>query len=316
MANKQTAIASPLKRKALLVSLTISQWSARKLDRKITTETNKRYAATEDAGRYNKLLIGGSYLAELQGLVSEARLLHYRVTRPWADEGPRILPNALYENFSNNFRELKQKFEVAKKNFIRVYPEAVKQRQKQLNGAFDPADYPSVEEMEHKFQMTLRFMPLPDADDFRSDLDSEIVEDIRQEIAEASDQAVAGAMKATIEQIIATVGHMAERLKDYKPAEVEYAQPTRRKSGKGKRTTLEKAEGVFRDSLVKNVRELVDLLPAFNLTNDPELDKITKRMAKELCAEDADELRKNDKARKSVAKSADDILADVSKFLS
>ena len=56
------------------------------------------------------------------------------------------------------------------------------------------------------------------------------------------------------------------------------------------------------------------LLPAFNLTNDPEMAKIINRIVKELCVEDADVLRKNDLAREIVQKSADEIVAEVEKF--
>lgn len=100
-------------------------------------------------------------------------------------------------------------------------------------------------------------------------------------------------MQATAHDIIEVVGHMAEKLKEYKVQPGKY----------------------FADSLVKNVRELAELLPAFNLTNDPKLTRLTKRIVKELCAEDASVLRKDDDVRKSVAKSADDILADVRTLL-
>ena len=40
---------SPLSRKAVLVSVNISSWTARKLDKKVTDETNHKYKATKDA---------------------------------------------------------------------------------------------------------------------------------------------------------------------------------------------------------------------------------------------------------------------------
>ena len=112
---------------------------------------------------------------------------------------------------------------------------------------------------------------------------------------EMSEKVIDDAMKHTANQIIELVGHMAEKLKEYGTAK------------KGERK-------FFMDSLVDNVRELVELLPAFNLTNNPKLDQIAKRMAKELCAEDAQALRENEAARKAVAKSADEIVAEVGKF--
>jgi hypothetical protein len=162
---------------------------------------------------------------------------------------------------------------------------------------FNAADYPAPREIRAKFKLATKTFPVPEADDFRSDvLDAETVEDIRRELGETNDAVMADAMKHTAQQITEVVGHMAEKLNGYK------------KAGNSSRS-------FFSYSLVENVRELAELLPAFNLTNDPGLDAVAKRIKKELCAEDAETLRNDDKVRKSVAKSADDILRDVESLL-
>jgi hypothetical protein len=291
-------VASPLKRKTMLVSLNVSQWTARKLDKKITDETNRKYGATADAGRYNKLLIEAKRLAELTSLVSTARTLHYSMTKPWADEGPRVLPNMLYEKFAEAFRELKRKFDKAADEFARDYPQFVAERKAKLNGLFNPADYPHPCDIRSKFKLELKFLPFPDASDFRADLDDDVVADIRREIEETSRGVIDNAMQHTVRQIVETVGHMAEKLGEYKPGRKKDEPRT-----------------FFFPSLVENVRQLAELLPAFNLTDDPKLTAITKRIVSELCAEDVATLRKNDEARVAVAKSADDIVKEVSKFL-
>lgn len=296
--NMQTKIATPLSRKTVLVSVRISQWTARKLDREITAETNRRHNASKDAGRYNKLLIEAERMAELQGLVSTARQLHYTMTRPWADEGARILPNALYSKFTDEFRVLKRKFADAADRFCADYPRFIEERKAALNGAFKASDYPSVQDIRGKFRLELAVLPFPNAADFRSDLDDDTVADIKREITETSDKVIDDAMKHTFTQIAELVGHMATKLNE--------------QTAKGKKKGERK---FYMDSLVENVRDLAELLPAFNLTNDPKLTVITKRIQSELCVEDAKELRKNDEAAKIVAKSADEIVAEVSKFL-
>jgi hypothetical protein len=289
-------IATPLSRKAVLVAVNISQWTARKLDRRITAETNARYSAAADVIRANKLLIEAERLEKINSLVSNARKLHYSMTRPWADEGPRVLPNALYSKFTDAFRVLKREFAQAADEFCRDYPGFIEERKIKMNGAFNEKDYPPASEIRSKFALDMKVMPFPDAEDFRADLDDDTVADIKREIAETSGKVVDDAMKATADQIVELVGHMAEKLKEYKTN-----KPGERK--------------FFLDSLVDNVRDMVELLPAFNLTNDPKLTAITKRIANELCVEDAKELRKNDAAREAVAKSADEIVAEMSKFL-
>ena len=65
--NAMTPLASAtstLSTRAMLVSLSISQWSGRRLDREITDEVNQQHNAAADAGRYNKLLLPKEALAE------------------------------------------------------------------------------------------------------------------------------------------------------------------------------------------------------------------------------------------------------------
>ena len=291
-------IASPLSRKAVLVSVNISQWTARKIDKKVTDETNAKYHAAQDAGRYNKLLIAKEQLAELQSLVSKARTLHYSMTRPWADDGPRILANQLFAKFSDEFRVIKRDFNEAADKFEAEYPSFVEDAKKRLNGLFRDEDYPSAREIRSKFQLTLTVLPFPDAEDFRADLDADTIADLKRELIENTANVLDNAMKATVNDIIENVGHMATKLAEYRPS-----------GGKG-----DKSEGVFRDSLVKNVRDLANVLPAFNLTDDPKLTAITNRIVKELCVEDAKTLRENADVREAVQKSADEIVSAMSDF--
>ena len=144
--------------------------------------------------------------------------------------------------------------------------------------------------------MDLTILPFPDADDFRSELDEDTVAEIKASLKAGEARVLDGAMQNTVERIVEAVGHMAKKLAEFKPS-----------TGKGV-----KAEGIFRDSLVENIRELAALLPAFNLTNDPRLTVITERIERELCAEDADYLRENDQVRAEVKKSADEIVEAVS----
>jgi len=290
------ANASPLSRKSTLVAVNISQWTARKLDRKVTDEVNEKHNAAKDAGRYNKLLIAAEHLEEMTSLVSKARDLHHRMTLPWADKGPRILANVLFAKFSDEFRVLKRDFHAAADRFAAAYPQFVEDRKRELNGLFNAADYPSPDCIRSKFKLELQVLPFPDADDFRSDLDDDIVAEIKASLQATTSSVIDNAMKTVVDQIVEHVGKMATKLAEFKPS-----------GGKG-----DKAEGVFRDSLVENVRELAELLPAFNLTNDPRLDAIAKRIKNELCTEDAADLREHDQARAAVAKSADEIVAAVS----
>jgi hypothetical protein len=288
----------PLARKAVLVHFHISGWSGRILDRAATEEFNNSKGAAADAGRYNKLLVEKNRLDLIWKLAGDARTCFYRHTRPWSDKGPRILPNALFMKFANEFREVARLFNDEADALARDFPSFIEERKAKLKGLFKMEDYPSPQSLRAKFALEYKVMPFPDAADFRADLDEATLEELRGEILAATKNATETARAATFQQIAEVVERMVDRLAD--PEDDDESERTHK---------------VFRDSLVGNVRELVELLPAFNLEDDPRITKLIQRMEKELCVEDAKALRENDDVRATVHAAAESILADVSKFL-
>lgn len=293
-------VASPLSRKATLCGVNISMWSGRRLDRKVTAEINAAKKAKSDAGRYNKLLVRANRLEPITQIVSAIRALHYAKTKPWGDkDGFRILPNVLYVEFANEIRDLIDKFDRAADHFAKHFSEYVEERKPEMGGIFKAEDYPSAAEIRSKFKATLAFDQLSDVTDFRADvLDKDTMDDIRSELAASAHEVEREAMADNYRQVADVVGKMAERLSEF-----------------GTKKEGAKKAAFFRDSLVDNVRDLVKLLPAFNLTGDSKLDELTTRMAKELCVEEAQTLRENETARETVKKSAEDILAEVSRVM-
>jgi len=287
-----------LSQKAVLASVNITQWSAHRLDRKVTDETNQRHGASADAGRFNKLLIARDGLANITKAAGAARTLHYEMTQPWLDDGARILPSALYMEYHFMMDALRTEFERAADEFERQYPVYVKDAKRRLNGMFKAEDYPAHTDIRSRFTFDLKILPCPDASDFRVDIAAEHAADIRRDIERRMKQALDEAMGDTVNRIVETVGRMAERLRAFRPATDEH-----------------RAEGVFRDSLVDNVRELARLLPAFNLTDSEALADITRCIEHELCADAAQTLRDSPELRESVAARAESIVADVTAFM-
>jgi hypothetical protein len=292
-------IASPLSRKATLCTLKISAWSGRKLDREATDEVNRSKGAKSDASRLNKLLIKKERIDAVNADISALRTLHYTYTKPWGNDGQRILPNTLYIEFTNKLRELTQKLERDADYLAKHFDEFVEERKPDMGKLFRQEDYPTAQEIRSRYNVEVSFCNLPDANDFRADvLDKDTVEDIRAEIAQTVEATTREAMTDTYRQVAKVVGHMAERLSEY---------------GEKKEGSTKKS--YFTDSLVGNIRDLCKLLPAFNLTGDNKLDEIAARMERELCIEEAQTLRENDAARETVKKSAEEILAEVTRVM-
>ena len=297
--NTTSAPLNVLSSRAMLSGVRLSVWSARRIDRKVTDEINATQGAAADAGRYNKALLARDALAQINAAANEARTFHYSRTLPWLDDGARLLPAKAHLEYSREMQRIKLDFDLAVDEFVAAYPSLVADARSRLGAMFNPDDYPAQGEIAGKFAFATRILPVPDARDFRVEVGDQIAQEIRNQIEAATAEALREATRDVWERIAQTVERMAERLSAYKPAQ---------RPG-------DKVEGIFRDSLVENVRELVAILPSLNLANDPALDSMAQRLSQHLCAHDADELRASDNARAQTAAAAEAILSDVRDFL-
>lgn len=288
-----------LAQKAVLASLSISRWSARRFDKKVTDEIHVAHNAQSDVGRYNKRLVAKNAMTDLNSIVTTARNYHYANTQPWLDDGARVLPSALFLEYAERMRTLRCEFEAGAAEFCAKYPQVVAEAKVRMNGLFDARDYPDPARIDRFFAFDLAILPCPDTDDFRIALTDDNVEDIRRDVESRMNSVLETSLRDSAERIVETIGHMSERLHAYKPG-----------TKKG-----DKAEGAFRDSLVDNVRELVKPLRAFNMTGNAKLDDVIARIEGQLCKATPDELRDSAATRDAAAANADAILADVREFL-
>ena len=293
-----TSAAYVLSSKAMLASLTITQWTARKLDKRVTASTNAAHGAASNAGNYNKALIAGDALAKIVTASNAARSAHYQWTLPWLDDGARILPAAAYFDYVKAMRSCREAFEAAVTEFTANYDQYCDDAKRRLGDMWQESDYPAASEIARKFSFGLRQCQVPTSDDFRVQIAESEAEAIRAEMEIQNKSALDGAMKDAWERIADTIGHMSKKLSEFKPA-----------------TDGSKSSGIFRDSLVDNVKALARVLPALNIAGDARLDAVASRIESELCRYGADELRESDLIRDKVQSVAADIVAQVSEFI-
>lgn len=279
-----------LAHKAVYSELAINQWTARKLDRKVTHELIEQKGAERDTARVNKLIVPKEALSDIWKVVGEMRRRHRQVTMPWADShDTRIMPCVIIQEFNLELRGLRIEFEEAVNIFMGRYPELVKKAPARLKGMYDESDFPTPEIVRGKFGFRHDTKFITDKVDIRLDVDEGLLEDIRENMKTQMQLAVQETIREPARRAITVVGKMAEKLKN--------------------------EDSIFRDSLVENVREIIPLLKAFNLTGDTVLDNLTKRIDKELCKNEPAVLRENEDIREQVAKSAEDIIKQAESLL-
>lgn len=274
-----------LRDEAMIVRLSISQWTARKFDKRVTQKVADDYGITPENGRYNKILIAQDAIKEVTQVVSNARTFHYDNTLPWDDAGGRILPSANFLAYSKKMREFKAEFDKATRAFVSNYAEYREEARRRLSGMFRGEDYPGQYEIGRKYGFSTDIEPVPSAADFRVSVSQKDTAQIKKKLEARVKDREAEAMKDLYLRLNKVIGHFHEKLSD--------------------------VDAIFRDSLVENVVELVNLLPRLNVSGDPELNKLLKETQKKLCAFGPDQLRESAEAR---SKASDDAKAILDKM--
>lgn len=287
------ATSATLSTRALLVSLTISQWSGRRLDRAVTEELNQQKGASSDASRVNKLLVPPSALAGIQAVVSETRQGFYDRTLPWSNDGARIVAAAGYLPLAAWIRSQIAKFDGEVAKLVNDYDQHVADAQKRMGGLFRASDYPLTNEIQQKFAVEIAVTPVPVSSDFRVELESHQVDRIRAEIEQNVSRATENAISDVYRRVATLTERMVDRLHSYTP---------------GDRT------GNFRSSLVENIRDLIEVMPSLNIVGSPELDALGNRL-RALTLHDAAALKEDDTLRREVAAEAQRILDSVGDYL-
>lgn len=277
-----------IQNKALLCRVTINQFNPIRKDKQITAEILNGKGATREAGKWIKNLIDPKALNPITQKAQEARIEHYRLTLPWSDEGIRILPCELYLKYAEKMRAIKKLFFQEVETFLKNYDSHVLNAQNNLKGMFNPADYPTAEQIKRAFAFDYNFLPIPCGNDFRVDLNNEEIEKIKAETEERVKSAESEAVKNLFRRLAEPIEKIAEKLKD--------------------------ADGIFRDSLLSNLEEILNLIPALNLTDDPNFDLLIKECREKITAYKPDQIREEKKIRETVTASAEEILERLKGF--
>ena len=291
-----TAITGRLSERTMLADLTIRKWTAVKSDKRVSNEVAQNHNSDRDMGDYRKSLLAKDALAAINAFSTEARTTLKDRTLPWGNSDLRIFLSADFLDITEMIRRFQDRWEVLVRNFIVGYPDYMDDAKRRLNGLFDPAEYPDPRDIGRKFAFGVNFLPTPDQSDYERimNVSPAQVTLIKQQAAMQERDMIEAAMADVQERITKAVGHMADRLRDYNPAN--------------------KREAPFRDTLVDNLRDLVVLLPSLNIAANPRLDDLTERIKGDLLKHNAETLRVAGNVRAETEQAARDIISHMSDY--
>jgi len=269
---------------AMLVELSIGTWTGRKMDKRASVDITSQNNAAKGVASVHKRLLGDcAELDAVQKFAGNARNIHYACTMPWSDTGLRLLPTQQYFKYHQEMTHLQTEFARLTRNFLDAYDWEIQNAQLKLGALFNADEYPTADSLTGKFKFKINYMPLPSAGDFRVAIADETAAALASQYEGYYKTQLEAAMKDVWQRAHDAVSKMSERL-DY--------------------TDTKK---VFRDSLVDNMNEMIDLLGTCNVTNDPVMREAQHKLSTALKGVSADALRENAALRATTKRNVDDV---------
>lgn len=279
---------------SLVVSLNIGAWTAKKYDKKVTDETNQAHGASADAGRYTKRLAAKEHIEPFTKVASKAKDYHYKHTIPWGDNGERLLKSSLFEEYLQKVLGFKAEYEGLIPGLANNIDVIKAEAKRELNGMYNEADYPNEKQLQNKFYFKVTYTPVPD-NDWRINVSDEEKEFLSAGMEREFTQRLQNATQDIWKRIKDQLDAMKDRLT----------------------TTVKDKDGndqpaVFRDSLFGNLKELIEVLPHLNVTEDPTITEACADLSR-LMAE-PEVVRQNPSVRAEKADQVADVLNKFNSF--
>lgn len=236
-----------LREKAMVVRFRMNRYHSSKVDRRLSHDVQAA-EGTSKLTVNKKLFADCTEFKRVTKAFNAIRKYVHDNTLPWCDDGVRLIPNASYFQFAQDFAVLRSECDQAVQELVGKWDGLVQADMASFGTAANPLDYPTAEEVEQMYGVSIRFSPIPTVEDFRVDVSPDDTKAFEDEMAEAQKEATAN----LLEQILEPVSKMVETL--------------------GK----EQKEGVrgYSGTLVTNITSVVKRARRLNIENDPRVTEV------------------------------------------
>jgi hypothetical protein len=301
-------ITQAVREAAMLAYVSIGAWSATEKDDALIEEVKSRHGATGEVGTVIKYLLSGadSKLKEVRAAFHAVRNHHYKLTLPWVNDphaptnkGPRLLPHLIYPRYMVEISEKRRAALAALEEFLVVYPDLVIQAKANLSSMVGQSSYPTPEQLRKLFRLHVDFSPIPAGQHFTG-LNEHMRERLTENLRKKQERQIMEASSMMWARARERIERLADRMEISEGAEANAEHRELRKR--------------FKEATIENVRDLLTLLPGWNIAGNPMVDEITQDIEQMLHGLDAGQLRRDDELRKEVGDEAKKIVDKMARW--
>lgn len=233
---------------AILVRLATKTFRRTVTDTDVSQEVTRGKGATDEAGKFVKMLFSPEALRPFTEIQSAAQKLLREYCKPW-DLGVHILAMTRFSTFQHKSADLVAQFDAARDGLVDTLPQHIAEARRNMGDLFDATLYPDAEILRRQCQMAVRFSPVPDD---KSDI-------------RVTDTVAAEAMK---EAIINAHGEFAESMATSLHASLtgmtQRLEEVHEAAEAGTRSRFSK-------SLIEGLRKAVKDAETYNFSGDPKI---------------------------------------------
>jgi len=236
--------------KVVLVKLTIRRAALTKRDAYLSDKIQRQEGDTSLTVLTKLFRNKDSAINQIMSSYGEFYQYHKKNTLAYMDAGPRILPNDLYMEYTQEMKHRIAKVDNLLDTYMPMYDQLVQDDVMYRNsghaaGRANASEYPTAEDFRQSMSAELRFQPMPDASHFLFDLSDEDVASFKR----AEEEAAQAANADTIQRMLKPIQALVTKLGEYQGL-------------KGER---------FHNSLVENVIDGCTLARKLAISPTPEL---------------------------------------------
>ena len=275
---------------SMLVDFSASVYTARKKDVSASEELETIKKADPNVANVHKKLLGNCpELVAVQKFVGNTRNAHSSMTLPWSDMGMRLLPTSTFFKYKQYMTKAEQEFHTLVEKFFDIYEDAVVNAQTLLGDLYNPANYPPLDVLRHKFGWRLSFVPLPTSGDFRVEMEQEQAKSLAEEYDKHYSAMFGKAIDSMMGDLMKYLARLSDRL-DYKSQE---------------------DKKVFHDTVTSNITDMLENLLAPLADKDKRLHTLTRQLMDTFEGISADALREDGALRQNTKQSVDDVISSI-----
>jgi hypothetical protein len=222
-------------------------------------------------------------LKDCRKIHTQLRNSHINITLPWAERGPRLHENAHVREFRDEVDGAKIEADAKWQYFKDDLAHHIARDRHDMGGLFNEAMYPTLDDLEGRHSIEVIFTVVPDADhDCRAGWDTQTQADFVKQTEDKEKQRVSKAMNVLADRCHKFVERVHDRCMKFDGGKV----------------------GSYNDTLIPNVKDMIEMCGAFNVNDDPEIKAWIAEMSTNICIVSSQDLRESPELRAEVGAAA------------